>query len=432
VRLASTIPTATAVSTAARAEIVAEALNVRVGPGMGYRAIGGVAKGDVLEISGVSADGNWLQIITADGEPGWISRISTYTRVIGSLEDVPVKAVEPISEDQSAKTVSLVATQGTDADDKLVFATSSGGDLYVVNADGTGLRKLTSGVIDPVVSPDGQQVAFTRWDNSQMGALGSLWVINVDGTGERRILEGVHQPKSPTWSSDGTHITISMQHGGNTQVVRDCVGDSQTRDIPRGAFDIEPRIDGDGDMDICYSLPPDPNYGLRQVDLTTGQFEDLAADLYSFSPTWDPRNSSRIIYDGERGLMQLDLSSGKLQPFTSDVRDTAPVFSPDGSKLALTYKQHDHWEVYTYDLATGSRQRLTKPPILADPQYNSAAPAWSPDGSQIAFLTDRSGQWEIWVMNADGSNQHALFSSEMQAQLEITYWGMNERMLSWS
>ena len=188
---------------------------------------------------------------------------------------------------------------------------------------------------------------------------------------------------------------------------------------------------GKNGLTICFIRIEDLQWGLRRVNLATGQFEDLPADLYSFNPTWDPQNPARILYDGQRGLMQLDLSSGQLQPFTSDVRDTGPVFSPDDQKLALTYKQHDHWEVYTYDLATGSRQRLTKPPILADPQYSSAAPAWSPDGSQIAFVTNRSGKWEIWAMNADGSHQHTLFTPEVQAQFDLEYWGMNERMLNW-
>ena len=98
---------------------------------------------------------------------------------------------------------------------------------------------------------------------------------------------------------------------------------------------------------------------------------------------------------------------------------------------ASSSKQHDHWEVYTYNLETGQRLRLTKPPILADPQYNSASPAWSPDGSQIAFVTDRTGRWEIWVMDVDGSNQHPLFPPEVQAQFELQYHGVNERMLNW-
>jgi Tol biopolymer transport system component len=190
-------------------------------------------------------------------------------------------------------------------------------------------------------------------------------------------------------------------------------------------------VSNDGEVQICFIRPEDLQWGLRQIVVSTGQFEDLPADLYSFNPTWNPQDSGQVIYDGLRGLMQLDVASGNLESFTTDVRDTAPVFSPDGTKLALTYKQHDHWEVYTYDMASGNRQRLTKPPLLADPPYSSAAPAWSPDGSQIAFLTNRTGLWEIWVMNTDGSNPHALLSSEIQAQLGLEYGGVNERLLNW-
>jgi len=173
------------------------------------------------------------------------------------------------------------------------------------------------------------------------------------------------------------------------------------------------------------------NCAKRKVDLASGQFEDLPADLYSYNPAWDPKNPWRIVYSGEKGLIQLDITTGNDQLLTDDLRDNDPVFSPDGQKLALTYKQHDHWEIYTLDLTTGERQRLTKPPLLADPQYSSASPAWSSDGREIAFITDRTGQWEIWAMNADGSNQHPLFSPEIQSQLGLQYWGMNERVLNW-
>ncbi|MCL4294416.1 MAG: PD40 domain-containing protein [Anaerolineae bacterium] len=175
----------------------------------------------------------------------------------------------------------------------------------------------------------------------------------------------------------------------------------------------------------------DLQWRLRRINVATGQFEDIPSDTYTYNPAWDPQNSWRVIYDGDKGLVQLDVTSGQLWPITTDLRDTGPVFSLDGKKLTVTYKQHDHWEVYTLDLVTGTRQRLTKPPLLADPQYNSAAPAWSSDGSQIAFVTDRGGRWEIWVMNADGSSQRPLFSPEMQALLGLQYRGVNERMLNW-
>jgi hypothetical protein len=427
-------------SATVQAEIITAGLNVREGPGVNYEVIGAVAQGDILDVTGVSADSNWLQIVTAEGEAGWISGQSVYTRIHGSLDDMPV--IKPpaaglpsaIGSQQSAVggQPSAVASGG-----KLVFATSSGGDLYAVNADGAGLQKLASEVIDPVVSPDGQQVAFTRWDGAEFG---TLYVMNFENGEERAVLSETRQAKSPIWSPDGQDIIVSFQHGGLRDPGEKCrtFESGQEVNIPNSNITItDVDRQSDGGVKICYIPFEDLQWGLRRVNLATGQFEDLPADLYAFSPTWDPQNPSRVIYDGERGLMQLDVATGELQPFTTDVRDTAPVFSPDGQTLALTYKQHDHWEVYTYDLDSGVRERLTKPPILADPQYNSAAPAWSPDGSQIAFVTDRGGQypggttWEIWVMNADGSNQHPLFSTEAQAQLGLQYNGVNERLLNW-
>jgi SH3-like domain-containing protein len=431
----------------AQAEVVADELNERAGPGVDYAVVGTVAKGDVLDIVGATADGTWLKVTSADGTSGWISGRAAYTCIIGSLADVPVvaevveaasssgatAAVVPVSYaiggQSAAASSQTAATTAAASGGRLVFTTQSGGDLYVVNADGTGLRKLTGGVIDPVVSPDGQQVAFTRWDGAEMG---TLYVINVDGSGERVVLGETLQAKSPTWSPDGQSIVVSFQHGGVRDPQPECRKfdrDDHVR-LPANIKITKMHMDADG-LKICFIRNEDLHWGLRQVNVATGKFEDLPADLYSYNPAWDPINTSRVIYDGQKGLMQLDVTSGELKSLTSDVGDTGPAFSPDGQTLALTYRQHDHWEVYTYNLASGSRQRLTKPSILADPQYSSAAPAWSPDGSQIAFVTDRTGQWEIWAMNADGSNPHALFSAEVQAQLGLDYQGMNERMLNW-
>jgi Tol biopolymer transport system component len=401
---------------------------------MDYAVIGTVAKGDIVAITGLSAGGNWLQIVTTGGKPGWISGQTDYTRIIGSLQDIPVVEIVPGStsgeSSEPANNSQPVSTAST-SEGKLVFTTRSGGDLYIVNADGTGLQKLASGVIDPAVSPDGQQVAFTRWDGAEFG---TLYVMNLDGTGERAILGETRQAKSPTWSPDGQEIIVSFQHGGLRDPEQECRRYEFGEEVrlPENAQITGITTIGEKDtLEVCFIPREDLQWGLRRVNLASGQYEDLPADLYSFSPAWDPNQDWRVLYNTDKGLMQLDLTTGEQQSLTSDVRDTTPVFSADGQKLALTYKQHDHWEVYTYDLASGARQRLTKPPLLADPQYSSAAPAWSPDGSQIAFVTDRTGQWEIWLMNADGSNQHPLLPSEVQTQLGLDYQGVNERMLNW-
>jgi Tol biopolymer transport system component len=186
--------------------------------------------------------------------------------------------------------------------------------------------------------------------------------------------------------------------------------------------------------------------------VATGAHEDLPSKLASFSPALHPTDGQTLIYDGDdgmardEGLAGLNLETNQTWDVTTDVNDHSPVFSPDGSKIAVSYLQHDHWEVHVMNADGSNRQRLTATSyitlieqMLAGEEmhsFNNAAPTWSPDGSQIAFLTDRTGQWEIWVMNADGSNQHPLFDTAVQTQLAtelgLQYNGVDERMLNWT
>jgi dipeptidyl aminopeptidase/acylaminoacyl peptidase len=402
---------------------------VRQGPDVNSPIVATVAQGEIFEVMAVSPNTQWLQISPTGGMTGWISNRPPYVRVAGSLEGLKVEGSTLNLQPSAASATPPAGGRSSAAGGRLVFATSSGGDLYIVNIDGSDLRRLATGVIDPVVSPDGQQVAFTRWDGAKFGA---LYALNLNEGRERVVVGDIRQPKSPAWSPDGQSLILSFQHGGTVDPQPECreFDLDDGFQLPNVSEILSVRRKSNGNVEICFIRVEDLQWGLRRVDLATRQYEDLPADLYSFNPTWDPAQPWRLLYDGERGLMQLDLDSGRLTPFTTDVRDTAPVFSPDGQKLALTYKQHDHWEVYTYDLTSSARRRLTKPGLL-ERQYNSAAPAWSPDGSQLAFVTDRSGQWEIWVMNADGSNPHPLLPPEIQAQLGLDYRGVNERMLNW-
>ncbi len=398
-------------------EVIVAALNVRSGPGVDYPVIGGALAGDVFEIVGTNPTRDWLQVLTDEGELGWISGKPAYTRVLGSLDGVAIVEVPPPPEP-----VTGGAGQG-----KLVFMTTSGGDIYVINADGTGLRHLVGDGIDPALSPDGRQVAFTRWGLDE-----GLYVVNVDGSGERQILSA-KQPKSPTWSPDGSRIAFNMQRGGWLEPIRRCIDftDPDNPPIPpHDAYDIEIKFGLDG-FEMCFKLPPNPFWTIRMVDVTTGEYVDLASDDHSFAPAWDPRNDWRIVFDGDYGLVQLDVNQNTKSSFTDDVRDHTPAFSPDGGRVAVAYKQHDHWEIHVMSADGSGRARLTKSPLLQDPPWNNVSPTWSPDGSQIAFLSDRSGQWEIWVMSADGSNQRPMFAPGTLAGISFQFNNVDERMLSW-
>lgn len=317
----------------------------------------------------------------------------------------------------------VISTEASTLEGKLILQPETGGLFYLVNADGTGLQPLTTG-IDPVFSPDGTQIAFTRWGSGDDGA---VWIYDLASGEEWALLGEMRQVKSPTWSVDGSQLVVVYQSGGQPYIEEICT-DPGSR-IPREAYDINR---GSETGRICYKLPADPHRKLRLIDVATGEFEDLPSYTYSFAPTWDPANPWRVVYVGERGLIQLDLNRGEYFAFTADVRDRGPVFSPDGSMVAVSYKQDNHWEIYTISTSDGTRTRLTSSSFLADTPANNAAPAWSPDGSQIAFVTDRTGQWEFWIMDADGSNQRLLLSPETAEQLTVQYNGVDERLISWA
>jgi uncharacterized protein YraI len=425
------------VATAPSATVDVAAVNLRSGPGTGYAVIGSLHQGDIAGITCRDAAGQWYQVQTAGGSTGWVD--AAYVQTGADPGTLAIVAAPALPAPAAAATAGQSGASGRAGATGpiIVFQVSSGGAIYAVNPDGTGLRYLTTG-IDPALSPDGKTVAFTRWEGSANGAPGSLWVINVDGTGEHQVLGNLSQPKSPTWSPDGKEIAVSLQQGGSIYPQRQTVTmtPGQRPAIPSGATDIT--VNGN---QISFVVPANPNWGLRTVNLATGSYQDLPRETHSFAPAWDPADPNRIVFQGDTGLENVNLSQNTTSSLTGDVSQWAPVFSPDGSKIATSYQQSGNWEVHVMNADGSGDARLTQTPatVLADEQlqgqqaksWNNAAPAWSPDGSQIAVVTDRNGHWEIWVMNADGSNQHPLFDQSVQDTLNIQYNGVDERVSSW-
>lgn len=409
-------------------------------------------------------------------ESGWVSDVSYQVRAILQPEDreiviytgqydgrwrvegLDLLTDQPGEEETERDASSSSATTTTaspaavsgNGSGRLLFQTSSGGDIYIINADGTGLQRITHG-IDPQLSPDGSRIAFTRWEPRY-----ELFTMGVDGSDERSLTQNWRQMKSPTWSADGSKLIYSYQDGGrlDAETHRISLEDylrehGEAPDIPPEAvgLKVEHGI-------LTYTIPADAYWFLAEVDLADGKVTPLPTERHSYGPTAHPTQPHLVAYKGQRGIALHNLETGLDQPISSDHRDHTPVISPDGSRVAVSYWQHGHWEIHTMNIDGSDRRRLTDTPInviadrtgpmtatvaskvryvapASDGFWNNTAPTWSPDGSQIAFVTDRTGQWEIWIMNADGSNQRPMFSNGALADLTLSYAGVDERMLSW-
>jgi dipeptidyl aminopeptidase/acylaminoacyl peptidase len=412
--------------------VTSYALNVRKGPGSGYDILAEIDRGDEVTILSIDPTYGWANVQTANGVIGWVNPY--YLDIRGDLE--LLEGNQPLQATAAGAIISGPGS-GTAAGEKLLVQLRSGGDIMVVNRAGTGLRRLTSG-IDPALSPDGRQVAFTRWDGATEG---SLWVINIDGSGEQLVMGNIRQVKSPSWSPEGKRVAVNFQEGGTLQAVRHC------HDVSEGepdinfwqAYDVKTRVEfdefGRPIVYVCWMMPPDAHWKLRIIDVETAEYKDMPAGLYVFGPAWDPANSWRVVSTAGQGLAWTDVNRGVADSLTTDSADRAPVFSPDGKYIAVTYRQDTHWDIHRLNADGTGRVRLTKTPLYnivdSTRQWNNVAPTFSPDGSEIAFLTDRTGRWEVWVMNVDGANQRPMFPNAINDQLPIEYAGNDERSLQW-
>jgi hypothetical protein len=231
-------------------------------------------------------------------------------------------------------------------------------------------------------------------------------------------------------------ICHDLSEGDPPQPPANAYGYLDENDKPK--VKIDRKSDTEVDVDFCYTLPPDPHWGLRVVSLADGTFEDLDGGAYAFRPAWDPAQPWRVVSDGGHGLLAVDVTRHNPHKLTQNVNDGAPVFSPDGRFIALAAGQGSQGHnIFRMNSDGSGRIRLTNTPLWAAVQpggqqaWHNVAPAWSPDGARIAFLTNRTGRWEVWGMNPDGSNPHPLFSEAVNDQLPIAYNFVDERVISW-
>lgn len=133
------------------------------------------------------------------------------------------------------------AVQDLSPDGEWLAVTSrKDGQLYLVKADGSGRRRITSGSGDtlndhPRFEPNGRRIVYGQMqfsgDESTRKSWYSLRTVNSDGTGDKELLAEFDAgptpdsatrtaPMSARWSPDGKHLAVTLfDHGPNSGVL---------------------------------------------------------------------------------------------------------------------------------------------------------------------------------------------------------------------
>ena len=180
------------------------------------------------EIFVMNADGTGAVNLTRnpaeDYSPSWSpdgERIAFASSRSGVFNDIYVMSIDGSNVHRVTRSVSVDEYPSWSPDGRrIVFTSSRTGhwDLFVINADGTGTRRITRrGGKSPSWSPRTGLIAYQGPDGSSGSDrhMSSLWVVRANGRKAHRVIRNAN---TPTWAPNGSLLLIARAGTGLTAV----------------------------------------------------------------------------------------------------------------------------------------------------------------------------------------------------------------------
>jgi DNA-binding winged helix-turn-helix (wHTH) protein/Tol biopolymer transport system component len=370
------------------------------------------------------------------------------------------------------------------------LAFTTGGEyLYFVRGNPTALYRIPllggvpTKILDELegdfsISSDDRQIAFIRQGINGDGQSDySLIIANSDGTGQRKLFTGIHPDRLevPVWSPGGESIICaygsSVDGGQNVRIVEVGVADGMKKELSSDRFSQIVKLArlphqiglimcarknvGDNnqlwrisypDMEVSQITEGLTSYG--DLSLTANADKAAASQTTSISDLWvgsshEPRNLKRItqatdnfcwtpngqlVYSstasGNRDLwiMQPD-GTGQRQLTVNPALDSTPAVTPDNRYVVFMSNRTGTFQVWRMDMDGGNQIQLTS-------GAGKNFPSISPDGKWVLYNT--TGDWHLWRVSIEGgdplhlTDYPASFSSASPDGRMIACVGRNE------
>ncbi len=306
----------------------------------------------------------------------------------------------------------LVDTSVVDA--KIVFVID--GDIYVMEDDGTKRRRLTK-TTDPIYhsyprwSPDGERIAFVRQMEKRHDS-DDLFIMNADGTNVQRLTDYKGYDIDSSWSPDGTRLAFTSTRSGTWQVH---VMDLATRDVTQltgldgveGEAAATPDWSPDG-RQIVYEKFTDAGKNIYVMSADGTNQRPLLAPkdvegMQRFFPRWSA-DGKRIVFNDcawPEGKPRCRLSiatlggrihvvQGIYDKLGDNLRIGNGVWIHNDKSLLLDIvldESNTSFDIYRYDLNTQTLTRLT------DGEESEAYPDWIEGALPVAPKDKKKILW---------------------------------------
>jgi len=242
--------------------------------------------------------------------------------------------------------------------DKIAFSarTDNGAEIFVVNANGTGLKQLTDNSrMDayPSISADGSKIAFTSYTLFDFGSGeplavdNQLFVVKSDGTGLKKLSLVVEPSLYPfSISGDGGKIAFSARQDSEYHVFVINSDGTELTKLTNGRNGKNPSISDDGRKIAFYSnVGDEQGYGDYQLFVINSDGTGLkqltfnaTINMYHNYPSITS-DGTKIAFAGNVGntpkIFVVNSDGTNLTQLTHDKIDYHPAISGDGSKIVF-------------------------------------------------------------------------------------------------
>jgi dipeptidyl aminopeptidase/acylaminoacyl peptidase len=284
---------------------------------------------------------------------------------------------------------------------------------------------------DPQISPDGKQIVYRRngFDIMKDNAGGNLWILNSDGTSHRKLTSREVNESQARWSPNGNRIAFasSTEEGSEIYMYWTATGQiAKLSRLEKSPSSLTWSPDGQSIAFTMFVSEKPPVVAKMPEKPKGAKWAEPARITDRLKHEAD---GSGYIEPGFTHIFMIPAEGGSPRQITTDNYDHSGSlsFSPDGKSVYFSANRFEDWEyrfrnseVYKVDIETKIITALT---TQDGPDYS---PAVSPDGKIIAFLgyEDRVQDHQntlLHLMNTDGSNKRVI-SSKLDESVSDIIW----------